>query len=245
MNPEHQIANARVILGQINALAEIGFDLAERMVTAEGREALVRELGPAALELLGGASPQQVVSRVVSRSITTRGAFETGEPEFLEDQSLESIEPTSELTLLPSQAMDRSEGIGYIGVASTLGSTALRSTPIMLGAKLVTEALQDMHNTAELETTKRTGILAERDETIARIEATRRAMELYLNRTFDERRENFSRLFEVLDRAQEKDDPVGMQMALSGILELVKSSPFKDFDSFKKSFDNPDHEWEF
>ena len=116
---------------------------------------------------------------------------------------------------------------------------------VVAGAKMLTDALRDMNEVAEIETTKRTEIMAERDETIARIDATRRAMELYLNRTFDERRDNFSKLFDVLDRAQSNNDPTGMQMALSSILELVKTSPFKDFDSFKKSFDDPDHVWEF
>ena len=116
---------------------------------------------------------------------------------------------------------------------------------VVAGAKMLTDALRDMNEVAEIETTKRTEIMAERDETIARIDATRRAMELYLNRTFDERRDNFSRLFDVLDRAQNNNDTTGMQMALSSILELVKTSPFKDFDSFKKSFDDPEHVWEF
>lgn len=67
------------------------------------------------------------------------------------------------------------------------------------------------------EATERERIIAHRDVLI-----------LGLELTFDERRENFRRLFDNLDVAMRNNDPQSAASVLESITELAKSSPFKD-----------------
>jgi AraC-like DNA-binding protein len=47
-------------------------------------------------------------------------------------------------------------------------------------------------------------------------------------RSFDERRENFARLFDALDHARDRES---FALALAAIVDLAKSSPLKDVAS--------------
>jgi ribonucleotide reductase alpha subunit len=101
---------------------------------------------------------------------------------------------------------------------------------------------------AEQEQTKRREIEAWEKATIAKINAQRDLLMAYLNRSFDERAENFGHLFCVVDRAIAADNNDQLALALHSITELAKSSPFKELAnlaSIRAALDDPDHEWEF
>jgi hypothetical protein len=132
----------------------------------------------------------------------------------------------------------------YSSVASGMMTGLHPATPFieggLRGAQMLSDFMKDYHDTVQRETTKRVEINARKDVRIAEIESVRTTMEMYLKLTFDERRGNFDRMFDALDEAQAKGDLQSMQLMLSGILDLAKSSPLKDLATFKQSLDNPD-----
>ncbi len=84
--------------------------------------------------------------------------------------------------------------------------------------------------------------------TIAQIKAKRDFLINYLNRSFDERSENFAALFGIVDQAMADGNNAQLGAALHSITKLAKSSPFKDLAdlaSVRAALDDPDHEWTF
>ncbi|WP_414618768.1 hypothetical protein [Calothrix sp. CCY 0018] len=101
---------------------------------------------------------------------------------------------------------------------------------------------------AEQERTKRRDIEAWEKEAIARINAQRELVITYLDRSFDERAENFRALFGVVDNALVSGDNEQLAIALNSITEIAKSSPFKDLanlSNVRAALNNPEHVWEF
>ncbi len=96
--------------------------------------------------------------------------------------------------------------------------------------------------------TVRAGIAAERDAAIANIEMQKTLLMEYLDKSFDERRENFQKLFTVVDDALEKDNIQQLALGLDSILKLAETSPFKDLSSIETAttaLNNPNHQWDF
>ncbi|MGB3654711.1 MAG: hypothetical protein WBA41_26385 [Rivularia sp. (in: cyanobacteria)] len=101
---------------------------------------------------------------------------------------------------------------------------------------------------AEVERTKRRDIEAWEKEAITRINAQRDLVITYLDRSFDERAENFRSLFGVVDNALLSGDNEQLALALNSITEIAKSSPFKDLanlTSVRAALNDPNHVWEF
>lgn len=101
---------------------------------------------------------------------------------------------------------------------------------------------------AEQEQTKRREIDAWEKTTIAQIKAQSDWMMDYLDRSFDERAENFRDLFSVVDSAIASGNNEQLALALHSITEIAKSSPFQDLAnlaSVKAALNDPDHEWVF
>lgn len=101
---------------------------------------------------------------------------------------------------------------------------------------------------AEQEQTKRREIEACEKVTIAKINGQRDLLMAYLNRSFDERAENFRTLFGVVDQAMAAGNNEQLALALHSITELAKSSPFKELAnlaSVRAALNDPNHEWEF
>jgi hypothetical protein len=100
----------------------------------------------------------------------------------------------------------------------------------------------------EEETTKRREIEAWEQITIAEINARRDLLIGYLDRSFDERAKNFQSLFQTVDRAISSGDASELSLTLDAIVDLAKSSPFKnlaDLSTVKAALDDPNHVWEF
>ena len=95
----------------------------------------------------------------------------------------------------------------------------------------IVKAYADWRKIAKEEETKRQRISAEERMAIHQINAQRDILMAYLERSFDERRENFQQFFKILDRAIDKGDTANVAATLSSIVELAQSSPFKDIAS--------------
>lgn len=135
--------------------------------------------------------------------------------------------------------------VGGTAVRAGVTSTAVKGVGRVLkkGASVINplEALQtivesivEYKKTASEETTKREEIAAWRDVNMGRIEAQRDLIMTYLDQTFDERKANFAKFFEVLDGAIASGQTEVVAAALDSITQLAKSSPFKDIANVEK-----------
>jgi hypothetical protein len=100
----------------------------------------------------------------------------------------------------------------------------------------------------EVQKTKRAAIEAEKQVVITRLNAQKKLLIKYLDETFDERKENFKKLFDVIDDALAKENIQQLAMGLSSVTELAKSSPFKDLADIEqvgKALEDKNHEWDF
>lgn len=91
----------------------------------------------------------------------------------------------------------------------------------------IVSAYYDYAQEAQRQTTERARIQAQSDQEIARIQVWREFLLEYLDRSFDERRENFDRLFRTLDEAVDRGDVQIVSRTLENVVKLAESSPFK------------------
>ena len=136
-------------------------------------------------------------------------------------------------------------------VARLKGSAAdaITSPAGMINAiGVLTSSVIDAYKFSEVQETKRTVIAMQRDIALARIEAQKDIMLDYMEKSFDERKENFKEFFKVVDDALEKDNMQQLAIGLESIITLAQSSPFKDLRTIEETtaaLNNPDHEWDF
>lgn len=134
--------------------------------------------------------------------------------------------------------------------------TKLQKDSLNLADSLdVTEAVRNLILMAgevrkfeDAQITVRTDIAARRDIALAKIEVQKTALMTYLDKSFDERKENFNSLFSVVDDALGKNNMQELALSLEGIIKLAESSPFKDLKSIEETaaaLSDPEHEWNF
>ncbi|MEK0211207.1 hypothetical protein WM019_03495 [Bifidobacterium mongoliense] len=114
--------------------------------------------------------------------------------------------------------------------------------------KTIVEQAGEVRKFEEVQKTQRADISARRDIAIAKIEAQKEALQSYLDKSFDERKENFNTLFAVVDHALATNDMQELAMSLQGILTLADTSPFKDLQTVEATataLADPNHEWDF
>jgi len=78
-----------------------------------------------------------------------------------------------------------------------------------------------------VEQNKRLLIQSQTQIKLTELENKRQIFMAYLDKSFDERRENFKQLFERLDKSLEKEDIQTTAIILNSISDIAKSSPFK------------------
>ena len=111
----------------------------------------------------------------------------------------------------------------------------------------IVQACTEYLKIAEEENTKRRQIQAWETVTLAEIKAKRDLLVGYLEHSFDERAQNFQSLFQVVEQAMLSGDNQQLGLALHAIVEVAKSSPFKDLadlTTVKAALDDPEHVWE-
>ncbi len=79
----------------------------------------------------------------------------------------------------------------------------------------------------EEQKTERARIKAHSEEVISQINSQKELLMHYLNRTFDERKNQFDLYFKALDKAIEANNPQMMALCLQNINSLALISPFR------------------
>ena len=92
----------------------------------------------------------------------------------------------------------------------------------------------DYRKTAEIQVTERERIWAERDKALAAIEADRELLLTYFSRRFEERRATLEEFFALLREGASSRNELKVDRALEGILDVVRNSPLKDFEEFRR-----------
>ncbi|WP_440254981.1 hypothetical protein [Candidatus Avelusimicrobium sp.] len=100
----------------------------------------------------------------------------------------------------------------------------------------------------EVQENKRNKIIAERDVLIKHIEAEKAVILEYLDKSFDERKENFNKLFAMADEAIASENNERLALILNSINFIAVESPFKALRSVsdtKKALADKKHTWDF
>ncbi len=95
--------------------------------------------------------------------------------------------------------------------------------------------------------TKREEIRAKRDIAIEKINKTSELIRIYLDKTFDERKDIFNKQFEVVDEALRTGNTQMLSLGLNSINQLASQSPFKnlaDINQVQAALMDENTEWD-
>ena len=112
----------------------------------------------------------------------------------------------------------------------------------------LTKMTFEVQKFCEVQETKRTLINAQREIMVKKIQAQKEVMLVYLEKSFDERKKNFAKLFSLVDEAMVHNNDRQLDLALRSINMLAASSPFKALRSVEetqKALEDKNHEWDF
>lgn len=104
--------------------------------------------------------------------------------------------------------------------------------------KAIVESKRDYEKTKEEETTKRLAIEKATEIHLAKIKSNKETVENISKAIFSERKNVIDKSFDVLERALDEDKDAVAIAAMSGISDIVKESPLKDFDSISNALQN-------
>jgi len=116
-----------------------------------------------------------------------------------------------------------------------------------LAAQKLLSDVTDYLGLVETEKTKRLEIQSKYQVEVAKIEALKSSFETFLNRSFEERRQNFEQLFDAVRTSMNKGDMMSLEMSLSAVVELAKTSPLaevKTLSSLRSAMEDPEHEFQ-
>lgn len=122
------------------------------------------------------------------------------------------------------------KGLSSLGAKACrqIGGKAMESINPDLALETIITSYVEYKQVVSQEKTKREQIRAWRDVELERIRAQEELLLTYLECTFDERRANFAKFFDVLDHAVETEDVGVITTTLESITTLAQASPFKD-----------------
>lgn len=132
-------------------------------------------------------------------------------------------------------------------IKQVINNTGLLTNPVQCVQELVTAYSECQLIIAE-EKTKQRQIEAWEKTEIAKINALRDSLITYLDRSFDERADDFKNLLAIADQVMVSNDNEKLVLALNSITSLAKSSPFSqlaDINYVRAALDDPDHNWKF
>lgn len=87
--------------------------------------------------------------------------------------------------------------------------------------------------------TERTRLNAKRDIVLKTLDIQRELIKEYFDRRFEERKSALDRFFALLDDAVKNNNDKHLDVALDGIVTLIKDNPLKDFEAFKTQLLDP------
>ena len=93
--------------------------------------------------------------------------------------------------------------------------------------------------TREAEKTNREWIQANYQAFLAALKAEQEALLVYFEHRFAERREALREFYQVLHKAAEIGDDHQLDVAICGILGIVKDNPLNDFEKFRETYNDP------
>lgn len=126
-------------------------------------------------------------------------------------------------------------------IVKTVSAKVVGGSVGQLGESLgkVIDAAKEYAIVREQEVTKRELISAHRDVMLEQIRSNRELLQLAIDRTFDERGKVLDRQFEALDAGLASGDSELIRMALDSIVDVVKSTPFKNIQELRTSLADP------
>ena len=125
------------------------------------------------------------------------------------------------------------------------GQLVKQAAPAQVAGSLsdLVNAWKDYQTTREVETTKRTQIAADRDVRLAAIHAQAEVVHRLIDKTFDERSNNFDKFFNLLEKGFAANDDRQINAALTMIVEQVKVSPMAQAMQMMKQINDPNVEY--
>lgn len=93
----------------------------------------------------------------------------------------------------------------------------------------------ELAKTQLIEGNRRDEIRARERVALQEIHLRERLLREYMEKSFDERRANFDRLFAMADAALEKGDSADLASVLVAVTELVKTTPFRDIGNLERT----------
>jgi hypothetical protein len=102
------------------------------------------------------------------------------------------------------------------------------------------DVVKENHEATEEEIIKLHNITAMKEFKIEKIQAQKEVLKDYLEKIFAERRINFDKMFDALDKGIENNNLELIQLSLGSIVEIAKDSPLKQVEKFKNDFHNSD-----
>ncbi|MGN0016066.1 MAG: hypothetical protein ACI37O_01845 [Candidatus Avelusimicrobium sp.] len=127
-------------------------------------------------------------------------------------------------------------------------SRDLTPEKMLLFVGRLTKMAFDVQKFCEVQENKRTLINAQREVMVQKIQAQKELMLTYLEKSFDERKTNFAKLFNLVDEAMATNNDRQLDLALRSINMLAASSPFKalcSVEETKKALEDKNYEWDF
>ena len=126
-------------------------------------------------------------------------------------------------------------------VLSKKGTQALTSaaTPAWTALDVV-NAWKDYATTCQIEETKREEIRADRDARIAAVKEQGQVWRAFIENTFAERRDIFSKSFDMLESGLDSGDDKKISAAVAMITEQIKTSPIKQAAEMMLAMSDPD-----
>lgn len=113
------------------------------------------------------------------------------------------------------------------------------TTLMGLNAQEVINAGVEYLKTWEAEKTNREWIRANHQAFLAALYAEQEALLVYFEHRFAERREALGEFYQVLHKAVETGDDHQLDVAIFGILGIVKDNPLNDFEKFRQTYNDP------
>ncbi|MFB1482680.1 hypothetical protein [Corallococcus sp. RDP092CA] len=126
----------------------------------------------------------------------------------------------------------------------TGGLSAAGIGEVMQGLLTITECVRDIAK----EQTEQTRLREHARVNVEHIHAMRKTLLHYLDRSFDERKENFRQLFERLDSAIQDNNVQLASAVLESVVKLADASPFKalqDVAATRAALGQKNQEWQF
>ena len=110
---------------------------------------------------------------------------------------------------------------------------AMKAADALEGLKALVEAQKENHRVTEEQKTIREGIIAQKEVAIEEIKAKKEILSMYFDNIFEERRKNYQKFFEMIDKGIEDNNIELLQLATNMIVNIALDSPLKELKKFQ------------